>query len=598
MNFSQVKSTRIPEGTSIRIRSNGKVIWSPATMWYVSLGDSIAAGHSIDDNWKTSYGEQSQYGVNGNAYTTIVPGSYTDLIRNEMVSRHGKNNVRVKSFARSGDTVAKLMEKLTHSNVVDTVEKADLITVCIGANDVMEPAMSRLDLYINTGDFSEIDDDVNNNLENLKTDSNPASYRRLFEKLTELNPYAKIVFTTVYNPYKYLWIEDGHYGFFEPLLNLVPDMEILGMAFDSFIKDSLLGTPAVQTLFNRVNGLSAWAEKNVTRLNQILRDKIDEYRSVNPNIMLADSKTLYDTFPDRPINAQKHYNDLVNVEYTRDYNTATMDWGRMWPGSNSAAYWTNMVSKHGLNIDPIATDFAADMIEKVIVPDVDPHPETYGQYVLSRAFLDVLDYRALDRHTIAFNANGGSGSMASQVVVGVDGLPAFVNINAHTFTPAEGYYLAGWNTVADGSGTAYSAGQYVGISSDFELHAQWSNIYAVTYRHSMSSNNPLHTQEDTGPMECYEFWIDGTKQEKLGAFSNPPVVYYLPYGTPIGAIVSVKSGNDRSYVELNGKKVHEGTFSKDMYTHYVTGDTDVHFEWNFWFSLPDQSYWNCYITTK
>ena len=33
---------------------------------YVSLGDSIAAGHSINSKWESDYGTGSQFGENGN----------------------------------------------------------------------------------------------------------------------------------------------------------------------------------------------------------------------------------------------------------------------------------------------------------------------------------------------------------------------------------------------------------------------------------------------------------------------------------------------------------------------------------------------------
>ena len=39
---------------------------------YVSLGDSNAAGHAINDEWVTNYGDGSQYGKNGNTSTAIV----------------------------------------------------------------------------------------------------------------------------------------------------------------------------------------------------------------------------------------------------------------------------------------------------------------------------------------------------------------------------------------------------------------------------------------------------------------------------------------------------------------------------------------------
>lgn len=72
-------------------------------------------------------------------------------------------------------------------------------------------------------------------------------------------------------------------------------------------------------------------------------------------------------------------------------------------------------------------------------------------------------------YTIAFNANGGEGSMESQrIEVGVD-----TALNANAFT-REGYKFIGWNTAADGSGATYAdAGAILALTGDMTLYAQW-----------------------------------------------------------------------------------------------------------------------------
>lgn len=433
IDFGNVDTLIVPEGEVAKVIRDGAMIWKRPGFEYVSLGDSIAAGHAIDDSWEKDYGYESQYGENGNAYTEIVSGCYTDVIKGDAVEAYGETRVTVTSYAHSGDTVADLISKLSHEAVRESIANADAVTICIGANDVLQPAFSHLDEYISAGDsaLSEIAATVDRNIATLGNDSSPASYRALFDKLNGINPNARYVFTTVYNPYKFLWLDESRSGFFGPLLSTVPEMNIdvdgavedafniddlgyyditkfewvsieLNFDLDGAIKDGLLGTPAVRTLFSRVNGLGDLSERFVTALNDVLVRKVNAYKSVNPNFSVADAKAVFDTYPDRPVAAEVHYNDLVNVEYTRGYDTAQMDWGRLWEGSDAATFWGDLSWKYltlsnavpsldvtdyvSFDINGFAVDLVAQVVEKVIAPDIDPHPEPYGHMLLARSF--------------------------------------------------------------------------------------------------------------------------------------------------------------------------------------------------------------------
>ncbi len=87
-----------------------------------------------------------------------------------------------------------------------------------------------------------------------------------------------------------------------------------------------------------------------------------------------------------------------------------------------------------------------------------------------------------DSYTIAFDANGGEGEMAAQAVLANE----TVSLGQCTFA-REGYSFAGWNTAADGTGTAYADGaEVLNLASEngatVTLYAQWEpNAYFVRF---------------------------------------------------------------------------------------------------------------------
>ena len=70
---------------------------------------------------------------------------------------------------------------------------------------------------------------------------------------------------------------------------------------------------------------------------------------------------------------------------------------------------------------------------------------------------------------ITFNANGGEGTMGTQTVKPNEATA----LTANTFTRAD-YDFAGWNTEADGTGTAYVDKAEITTDTDITLYAQWT----------------------------------------------------------------------------------------------------------------------------
>jgi uncharacterized repeat protein (TIGR02543 family) len=71
--------------------------------------------------------------------------------------------------------------------------------------------------------------------------------------------------------------------------------------------------------------------------------------------------------------------------------------------------------------------------------------------------------------TVTFNVNGGEGTMANQTA------SAETALTANSFTRA-GYSFTGWNTSADGTGTAFADAASFAFTSDQTLYAQWAAV--------------------------------------------------------------------------------------------------------------------------
>ncbi len=78
-----------------------------------------------------------------------------------------------------------------------------------------------------------------------------------------------------------------------------------------------------------------------------------------------------------------------------------------------------------------------------------------------------FNVNAVINHTVAFDANGGTGSMDVQVA----GVPTNLTANAFTRT---GYTFENWNTIPAGGGTTYTDQAQYSFAADATLYAQWA----------------------------------------------------------------------------------------------------------------------------
>lgn len=81
-------------------------------------------------------------------------------------------------------------------------------------------------------------------------------------------------------------------------------------------------------------------------------------------------------------------------------------------------------------------------------------------------------------HTVTYDANGGTGAIPVSET-GADGSITLSDGGKLTYV---GHVFTGWNTRADGKGTAYKAGDRLTPNADIILYAQWTKVDTTTSR--------------------------------------------------------------------------------------------------------------------
>ncbi len=117
------------------------------------------------------------------------------------------------------------------------------------------------------------------------------------------------------------------------------------------------------------------------------------------------------------------------------------------------------------------------------VPDKIGYHGRWENYKLANKDITIKAIYTEKTYTVIFNANGGEGTMANQILT-YDKAAA---LRACTFT-REGYTFLGWNTAADGTGVFYADQQVVKnmtIVDGVNLYAQWQvvapTVHTVTF---------------------------------------------------------------------------------------------------------------------
>ncbi|MFA9276711.1 MAG: InlB B-repeat-containing protein [Rhodoluna sp.] len=123
---------------------------------------------------------------------------------------------------------------------------------------------------------------------------------------------------------------------------------------------------------------------------------------------------------------------------------------------------------------------------------------------------------ALPTRTVTFDANGGTGSMSAQT----GSAPALLTTNTIS---RNGYGFTGWNTAANGSGTAYAVDATHPFSSSETLYAQWRALPATPVA-VVDIQVPVGSAIANAPVDLD---VDGLKDQTgytVTVFSTPQII--------------------------------------------------------------------------
>lgn len=161
----------------------------------VGFGDSISAGYALEGS--DMYSAYVDY---TSGTTAVSSKCYTKLIANSLDDTY--ETVNVKNYAESGDKTGDLISKLNNTSAYPSlatdVQNADIITLCIGANDILGVALNNMADYL-TGNITleQINTMLDQGVANFKTNYT----NTIMPYLTQGN--GKVYVMTIYDPYKY-----------------------------------------------------------------------------------------------------------------------------------------------------------------------------------------------------------------------------------------------------------------------------------------------------------------------------------------------------------------------------------------------------------
>lgn len=237
---------------------------------YVALGDSIPYG-----TYNTSLFNYLVGGTDSNSYIEQL----RDQLNVDTASYYDKS---VSGYTTT-DVLKQLKDTTTSALAVqNAVKSADLITLCIGANDIMNAAartMSGLDKY-----------NINWTVADAGRDTFELNWSQIVDTIENLNPDVTLIVMTIYNPYR---LSDTYY-------TLV----------DRYFSDTTIGNFGLNYIINQTETLYG------DLFNPDFKYEVaDVYTAFNTSSVKDTLTGFYRTFCD-PHPNQTGHNLVYSVHYT------------------------------------------------------------------------------------------------------------------------------------------------------------------------------------------------------------------------------------------------------------------------------------------
>lgn len=243
-------------------------------------------------------------------------------------------------------------------------------------------------------------------------------------------------------------------------------------------------------------------------------------------------------------------------------------------------------------------------------PDGSGTSYTVGQSVTISTNLTLYAIWAR-QYVVSFEANGGTGTVAT-----ITSTSATITLPANAFSRS-GYKFTAWNTAADGSGTSYTPGQAITVSSDLVLYAIWIQQFTISYYKSFNvsyesywgspTNYNGSVTDDNGNYYYLMLAVSGSiVPGLLDSFQSNKVSPTYSVTASKGdlffiQLITKKGTAAVNEIYINGTRV---AGPAQVITWYMDGgvqsNMSIKFEWHTKGTIWSTSdyYWICHITTS